>query len=334
MIKPLLTREIVTQQDALSNLSEEQINAVVTLGNNLFTKEMNESTGVWHRRLEEDVKALYEISDKPPGMKSYEFLKHAKAEFDKKMQAKLEEAASKGGDLQKVKAEYESKIQNLESKLKNAAEEGSTLLKKDIEAYQQRVKDLTAQIDEVKRLGLVERKKLEGQIKDKEKENLLLEVGYERASSLNGVEFDSYIGEDVQKTFINSTWENLLNTATPERVEVDGKMITQWRGKKDGQLIYDKKNLASLATTKSLMMEGLQPILKKGRQQNGAGTRGGAGGGGNIVDLRGAKSQVQADEIITEFLIANGVTKGTQDFADQHLKIRTENNVTALPINA
>ena len=49
-------------------------------------------------------------------------------------------------------------------------------------------------------------------------------------------------------------------------------------------------------------------------------------------DLSGIKSQVEADKAIEAHLLANGLTRDSQEFADQSMQLRTENNVASLPI--
>lgn len=329
----LITTEIIKQQDLLKDLSDEQIQAFEKLGNNLFKKAIDDQTGVWHRRLEEDVKEAYGISEKPQGMKSYEFLKHAHSEFLKKVEAEKDEIKGQSGNSDDLKREYEGKIEKLKKELKDAAyNSGSELLKKDLEDYKKRVADLEQHENDLKKQMSEQRKALEDKIQSANRQNLLLEVGYERAQSLQGVEFDPLIPEDVRNTVIESKWGQLLNSFTPEKVEIDGKMVTQWRDKQ-GKLVYNESNLSELATTKDLLLKDLKPILKQGRQQTGAGTGGGSGSGGsNFLDLRGAKSQVAADEAIDVFLLGQGLKRATKEFAEKKAEIRQENGVEKLPI--
>lgn len=328
-----LNADIVQQQDTLKDLTPEQVQAVVTLGNNLFKKEIDDTTGKWHRRVEDDVKLLYGLDKPDEKMKSHEYLKWAKAEADKSMDAKLKEAAEKGSGNTDAIDKANKEIERLKGELKDAALKGSELLQNDIQIYKKRIADLESHQEDMKAQFAKDRKALEGKISEKVKNNLLLKVGFEQNQALVGVEFDPLTPEGVRNTFLQSKWSEILNTYTPEQITGDdGSVTTQWRDK-EGKLVYDPSNLSELATTKSLYLKAIQPVLKQGRQQNGTGTgSGGAGGGGSTVDLRAAKTQVEADEIIADLLLAKGLQRGTSEFAEEQRKIRDENKVGELPL--
>lgn len=83
------------------------------------------------------------------------------------------------------------------------------------------------------------------------------------------------------------------------------------------------------------METSLKDVVDTGRQQTGGGTGGfgsGSGGTGGTLDLSGIKSQVEADKAIEAHLLANGLTRDSQEFSDQSMQLRTENNVASLPI--
>ena len=83
------------------------------------------------------------------------------------------------------------------------------------------------------------------------------------------------------------------------------------------------------------METSLKDVIDAGRKQTGGGTgTAGTGASGNdgTLDLTGIKSQVEADKAIEAHLLANGLTRDSQEFADQSLQLRTENNVASLPI--
>ena len=64
----------------------------------------------------------------------------------------------------------------------------------------------------------------------------------------------------------------------------------------------------------------------------GTGPLGGGGGGGSVLDLSGAKTQLEADKTIETYLLSNGITRDSEEFATQSMTIRNENNVANLPI--
>ena len=82
------------------------------------------------------------------------------------------------------------------------------------------------------------------------------------------------------------------------------------------------------------METSLKDVIDTGRQQKGGGTipPAGGGGGGGMLDLSGIKSQVEADKAIESYLLSNGLTRDSQEFAEQSMQLRTENNVANLPL--
>jgi len=291
-------------------------------------KAIDDQTGVWHRRLEEDVKKYFGIDEKPQGMKSYQFLEYAQKEQVNKFEEEKKALQEKTGGTDEMKKKYEGEIESLKSQLKDAGLKGSELLKQDIDGYKNRIKDYENLVEDLKTKSAKDRKDLEIKIQGAQKQNLILEVGFERAQALTGVEFDNLVDEGIRDTFIDSKWNELLSTYTPEKDET-GK--TQWRDS-EGKLVRDETKGMELATTKDLLMKNLQPILKKGRQQGGAGTSGGTGGGGSFLDLRGAKTQVEADDAIAKHLLSQGLQRATKEFATKQAEIRKENGVEKLPL--
>ena len=84
-----------------------------------------------------------------------------------------------------------------------------------------------------------------------------------------------------------------------------------------------------------LMDTSLKDVIDEGRQQTGGGTgqtNGGNTNGRDFLDLSSVKNQIEADKIIESYLLANGLTRDSQQFAEQSLKIRTENKISDLPI--
>ena len=58
----------------------------------------------------------------------------------------------------------------------------------------------------------------------------------------------------------------------------------------------------------------------------------GAGGGSTLLDLSHVKNQLDADNAIEYYLLSNGFTRDSAEFAEQSLQLRTENKVSELPI--
>lgn len=51
-----------------------------------------------------------------------------------------------------------------------------------------------------------------------------------------------------------------------------------------------------------------------------------------LFDLSGVKNQIEADKAIENYLLSNGLTRDSAEFAEQSLQLRKENDVASLPI--
>ena len=83
------------------------------------------------------------------------------------------------------------------------------------------------------------------------------------------------------------------------------------------------------------MSTSIKDVIDTGRKQNGTGTSATtlpAGNSAGTFDLSGIRTQVEADKAIEAHLLANGLTRDSSEFSDKLMQIRTENNVSELPI--
>lgn len=335
-----ITAEIIKGNETLKTLSDDQINAIVTVAGNTYKQDWDDAHGTNMRRWDEDIKGLWG-KEKPTGedgkpLAAHKYLKLAWSEREKEWEAKVA-AAAKGGSGEEAR-QLKEKIADLEAQLKDAGLKGSELLRQDIEGYKNRLKDYETLVEDTKKERLAERKEFETKLAGAQRTNLLLEVGFERAQALMGLEFDTYIVEEVRNTVIESKWQALLARYTPEKVVNEkNETVTQWRDK-DGKVVRSTANNMEPATTRELFLAELKPILKAGRQQAGTGTGAGTGSAtGSSLDLRGARTQVDADNAITNHLIAQGMQRGTTAFTEAFTKIRKENEAlykgqSALPL--
>ena len=77
-------------------------------------------------------------------------------------------------------------------------------------------------------------------------------------------------------------------------------------------------------------------VLEKQRKQTGSGTgtpTQGVGGNDITLDVSGARTQREADDIIAKQLMAQGITKGSKEFVDAKTKIWNENKIENLPFS-
>lgn len=221
----------------------------------------------------------------------------------------------------------QAQVAELQSKLEKGAGD---------EALKQQLKDAKAQVTQLQ--TQLQTKETEFNTKKAEFDKTIkdIHVDYAFQAATAGLKFKSGITEPIQKTLLNAAKAEVLAKGTPEFVEDDkgGKKLVI-RGA-DGNILNNPKNNLNPYTLQELVMEtSLKDVVDTGRQQTGGGTGGfgsGSGGTGGTLDLSGIKSQVEADKAIEAHLLANGLTRDSQEFSDQSMQLRTENNVASLPI--
>lgn len=314
----MLTIEMLRQSSALTGLTDDQLNAIAEMSRNDENTVIGTKIGALHGQYDADILGITGIKKKD-GEKSYDYAKRVlgeyktKAESTKTIQTQLTAAQAQAAELQ--------------SKLEKGAGD---------ETLKQQLKDAKAQVTQLQ--TRLQTKETEFNTKKAEFDKTIKDthVDYAFQAAIVGLKFKSGITEPIQKTLLNAAKAEVLAKGTPDFIE-DGQ-----GGKKlvirgaDGNILNNPKNNLNPYTMQELVMEtSLKDVIDKGRQQTGGGTEGfgsGSGGTGGTLDLSGIKSQVEADKAIEAHLLANGLTRDSQEFADQSMQLRTENNVASLPI--
>ena len=314
----MLTIEMLRQSSALTGLTDDQLNAVAEMSRNDENTVIGTKIGALHGQYDADILGITGIKKKD-GEKSYDYAKRVlgeyktKAESAKTVQTQLTAAQAQAAELQ--------------SKLEKGA--GDETLKQQLKDAKAQVTQLQTQLQTKETEFNTKKAEFDKTIKD-------THVDYAFQAATAGLKFKSGITEPIQKTLLSAAKAEVLAKGTPDFIE-DGQ-----GGKKlvirgaDGNILNNPKNNLNPYTVQELVMEtSLKDVIDTGRQQIGGGTGGfgsGSGGTGGTLDLSGIKSQVEADKAIEAHLLANGLTRDSQEFADQSMQLRTENNVASLPI--
>lgn len=314
----MLTIEMLRQSSALTGLTDDQLNAIAEMSRNDENTVIGTKIGALHGQYDADILGITGIKKKD-GEKSYDYAKRV-----------LNEYKTRAESVKTVKAELDAakaQVTELQSKLEKGAGD---------ETLRQQLKDAKAQVTQLQ--TQLQTKETEFNTKKAEFDKTIKDthVDYAFQAATAGLKFKSGITEPIQKTLLNAAKAEVLAKGTPDFIE-DGQ-----GGKKlvirgaDGNILNNPKNNLNPYTMQELVMEtSLKDVIDTGRQQTGGGTGGfgsGSGGTGGTLDLSGIKSQVEADKAIEAHLLANGLTRDSQEFADQSMQLRTENNVASLPI--
>lgn len=314
----MLTIEMLRQSSALTGLTDDQLNAIAEMSRNDENTVIGTKIGALHGQYDADILGITGIKKKDCE-KSYDYAKRVLGEYKTK--------AESTKTIQTQLTAAQAQVAELQSKLEKGA--GDETLKQQLKDAKAQVTQLQTQLQTKETEFNTKKAEFDKTIKD-------THVDYAFQAATAGLKFKSGITEPIQKTLLNAAKAEVLAKGTPDFIE-DGQ-----GGKKlvirgaDGNILNNPKNNLNPYTMQELVMEtSLKDVIDKGRQQTGGGTGGfgsGSGGTGGTLDLSGIKSQVEADKAIEAHLLANGLTRDSQEFADQSMQLRTENNVASLPI--
>nr|DAU98054.1 MAG TPA: minor structural protein [Caudoviricetes sp.] len=314
----MLTIEMLRQSSALTGLTDDQLNAIAEMSRNDENTVIGTKIGALHGQYDTDILDITGIKKKD-GEKSYDYAKRVLGEYKTK--------AESAKTIQTQLTAAQAQVAELQSKLEKGA--GDETLKQQLKDAKAQVTQLQTQLQTKETEFNTKKAEFDKTIKD-------THVDYAFQAATAGLKFKSGITEPIQKTLLNAAKAEVLAKGTPDFIE-DGQ-----GGKKlvirgaDGNILNNPKNNLNPYTMQELVMEtSLKDVIDTGRQQTGGGTGGfgsGSGGTGGTLDLSGIKSQVEADKAIEAHLLANGLTRDSQEFADQSMQLRTENNVASLPI--
>lgn len=314
----MLTIEMLRQSSALTGLTDDQLNAIAEMSGNDENTVIGTKIGALHGQYDADILGITGIKKKD-GEKSYDYAKRVLGEYKTK--------AESAKTIQTQLTAAQAQVAELQSKLEKGA--GDETLKQQLKDAKAQVTQLQTQLQTKETEFNTKKAEFDKTIKD-------THVDYAFQAATAGLKFKSGITEPIQKTLLNAAKAEVLAKGTPDFIE-DGQ-----GGKKlvirgaDGNILNNPKNNLNPYTMQELVMEtSLKDVIDTGRQQAGGGTGdfgSGSGGTGGTLDLSGIKSQVEADKAIEAHLLANGLTRDSQEFADQSMQLRTENNVASLPI--
>lgn len=311
----MLTTEQLNGNSALSALTDEQKTAIVEMSRNDENEVIGAKIGEIYRNLDADILAASGVA-KDGAEKTYDYAKRViggmkeKAESADANAAKVASLEAEKARLQKTietggqDAELKKELGQAKADLANVTKEFTTLKEKYDKAETEHAAALlTAKMD----------------------------------AEFSGIapSFRKDLPEGV-KSIVLTQAITAVKGMNPEYID-DGKGGKVLAFMKDGAVLRNpEKNLAPY-TAADLVNKELKGmgVLDEGRKQTGTGTgEEPMGGGDGTVDISGAKTQVEADELITKALLAKGLTRASVSFQKEYDKIRLEkyDAIKALPL--
>lgn len=212
---------------------------------------------------------------------------------------------------------------------------GDATLKAEVEQAKQALADEKARVAamqaEVKKIQETSTAQLQ-----KEMQNLNLfktQMEFEKAKAKFQFKPAEILGEGTADIRARFEFENILKTRPHEwRKGSDGSESLVFL-KADGTPDYNPEKGYIPYTLADYLEKALDPILEKGHQATGGGTKQGSGGGGTvIVDLGFAKSKTQVNEIIRASLAKEGIPQTHPDYQKRYDEAKaTVKNYAQLP---
>lgn len=315
----MITIEMLNQNAALSTLTDAQKAAITEISKNDEATVIGTKIGALHGQYDADILNVSGIA-KAEGEKSYDYLKRVLGDY----KTKLDGTKTLSAQLEAQK----KKVTELEAKL---AAGGSD------EALKQQLKDARHQVTQLQTQLTAKTGELDRAKKDYEQKEKDLQVGFAFTNATAGIKFKANVSEPVKKILLAAAKDEILAKGTPDFID-DGnggkKLVLRDAA---GNTLNNPKNNLNPYTIEELVMEtSLKDVIDTGRQQQGGGTvppvKPNGGSGGTTLDLSGAKTQLEADAQIENYLLSTGLTRDNVEFGNKVLEIRNENNVSELPI--
>lgn len=316
----MLTIEMLRQNASLTGLTDAQLTAIAEMSRNDENTVIGTKIGALHGQYDSDILSITGIA-KNNGEKSYDYAKRVLNDYKSQI--------GSTATIQAQLANAQKEVQTLKDKL--AAGAGDETLKQQLKDAKAQVTQLQTQLTTKETEFNDAKTKLEGQIKD-------VHVDYAFQAATGALRFKAGITEGVQKILLASAKAEVLAKGTPDFID-DGKggKTLVFRGA-DGNVLNNPANNLNPFTVQELVMQtSIKDVVDTGKQQSGGGTKPivtipGAGGGATLLDLSNVKNQLDADKAIESYLLSNGLTRDSAEFAEQSLQLRTENKVNELPI--
>lgn len=312
----MLTQEIIKANEALTGLTEAQLTAITELSKNDEETTLGRKIGEMHGRYEQDVREITGI-EKNGVEKSYDYVKRVLGSY--------KEQAGSAMQLQQEISSYKQKVSDLETQI--ASGSGDMTVRQKLKDAESRLSALQTQYESDKQAWVQKETDITSKMTQ-----FQVDAHFEKAVS--GLKFKAGYPETVQTTLMDAAKAKVLEVYKPDWVvEANGKKTMVFRDAQ-GEIARNRNNALNPYTATELISEQLKDVLDTGKKQPGAGTVPGIGKPAPIelVDVSLAKTQVEADDLITKYLLQQGEVRGTSKFADRQKEIRKQAEVEKLPI--
>lgn len=312
----MLTIEMLRQNGALTGLTDAQFTAIAEMSRNDENTVIGTKIGALHGQYDTDIFGITGIA-KNQGEKSYDYAKRVLNDY----KTQLASTATVQAQLASAKKDIETLKQKL------AEGSGDEQLKQQLKDAKKLASDLQNQLTQQTAELTKQKETYEAQIK-----NIYVDSAFTEATS--GLKFKAGITDGIKNVLLKAAKAEVLAKGTPDFIETNGTKVLVFRDAAGNVLNNPANNLNPFTAQELLMQTSIKDVIDLGRQQQGGGTSPITRHNTDVtvLDLSGIKTQVDADKAIENYLLSNGLTRDSAEFAQQSMQLRTENNVGQLPI--
>lgn len=293
-----LTKDTIIANDQLRDLSDEQIEAVVTLSQNSEDELFRVKMGEHYRKLDASIEEHSGVA-RNGDEKTYDYLPRA---------------------IDVMKAQYEAKEKALKDEYNALKEKGDDGLKSKIESLTKELETAKSEYQTLKESAETDKTNYAKALNDYKIDN-------EIARSLDGIAFKSGINSELLSTAKERAINN-IKSKNPTFEERDGKQrLVFYEGDK---ILLNKENQLNPYTAKELLVEEFSKLdVLNSRPKAGAGGEGNKPKGGSSVI---AETQTEAMSKIDEIVRGMGFKKGNADYQAEVNRLWAENKCSSLPM--
>lgn len=305
----MITTEMLEANDALTALTDEQKNAIVEISKADEGIVIGERIGRIYSDLDNDILQASGIA-KNGAEKTYLYAKRVIGEL------------KAGGNTDELNAQIATLTEE-KAALQKAIEEGAAdaETKKALAQAKTDLADITKKYTELNT-------QLEKEKTRHQKEVQGMRVSMEIEGAAQALKFKSSIPESVTKVVLANVIEKMKGSA--DFIDNEGKQTLIFKGK-EGEVLRDATlrplNAADLLKRELTTMG----VLEERREGAGAGSKVVEGGDADAMDVSGAKTQAEADQIIHKSLVARGLVRGTKAYQEAMDKAWKDNAINKLP---
>lgn len=300
----MLTTETLKANAALSGLTDEQLQVIATLSKNDEEVVIGRRIGELHGQYDKDIFGVTGV-EKNGTEKTYDYLKRVLADY-KDRGTKVTELTDKVKKLEKAEGSDETLRQQLKDEKALTTQLRAQIAEKD-KALVDATKDYNTKLTQYK-----------------------VDSAFDKVFA--GLNFRQDISEAVQGALKTAARNEVASRGT---LEFDSTLNTVVVRDTNNEILRNPANSMNPYTLDELVREtSIKDVLLKEQRGAGSGPSAGGAGGGDVtlLDLSTAKTQIDADKLIDNYLTSKGLSVESQDYWTEMAKLREDNNVNTLPI--